>query len=59
MNVHYLPVYLQPYYRQLGYKAGACPKAEKYYAQTVTLPLYPKMSDDDVKTVITKVKEVL
>jgi len=59
VNVHYLPVYLQPYYRQLGYKAGACPKAEKYYAQTVTLPLYPKMSDDDVKTVITKVKEVL
>lgn len=59
VNVHYLPVYLQPYYRRLDYKAGACPNAEKYYARTVTLPLYPKMSDDDVKTVITAVKEVL
>lgn len=59
VNVHYLPVYLQPYYQKLGYRAGACPQAERYYEQAITLPLYPKMTDDDVKTVIAAVKEVL
>jgi len=59
VNVHYLPVYLQPYYRKLGYQAGTCPNAERYYEQAITLPLYPKMTDGDVKTVIAAVKEVL
>jgi UDP-4-amino-4,6-dideoxy-N-acetyl-beta-L-altrosamine transaminase len=52
VNVHYLPVYLQPYYQKLGYRVGSCPRAENYYAQAITLPLYPKMSDEDVATVI-------
>jgi perosamine synthetase len=59
VNVHYLPVYLQPYYQKLGYKAGLCPQAEKYYEQAVTLPLFPKMTDEDVRTVIKAVKEVI
>jgi perosamine synthetase len=56
VNVHYLPVYLHPYYRQLGYRPGLCPNAEEYYRGALTLPLYPKMSDDDVETVIAAVK---
>jgi UDP-4-amino-4,6-dideoxy-N-acetyl-beta-L-altrosamine transaminase len=51
-NVHYIPVYLHPYYEKLGYKKGSCPNAESYYSQAVTLPLYPKMSDKDVDYVI-------
>lgn len=48
VNVHYIPVYLQPYYQQLGYKAGLCPVAEQYYNTCITLPLFPKMTDADV-----------
>ncbi len=48
VNVHYIPVYLQPYYQQLGYEQGLCPIAEQYYDTCITLPLFPKMSDEDV-----------
>jgi len=57
VNVHYIPVYLQPYYQGLGYKKGSCPKAENYYSEAVTLPLYPKMTDEQVKRVISEVKK--
>lgn len=59
VNVHYIPVYLQPYYRKLGYQPGLCPKAEDYYRGAITLPLYPKMSDGDVDYVIACVKGAL
>lgn len=52
VNVHYMPVYYHPYYRRLGYSRGACPKAEKYYEETITLPLYPNMTDREVEKVI-------
>ncbi|MFA6169572.1 MAG: UDP-4-amino-4,6-dideoxy-N-acetyl-beta-L-altrosamine transaminase [Candidatus Margulisiibacteriota bacterium] len=57
VNVHYIPVYWQPYYQQLGYQKGLCPRAEAYYQSTITLPLYPKMSEAEVETVIAVVKE--
>ena len=59
VNVHYLPVYLQPYYRQLGYQPGLCPNAEAYYHGAITLPLFPKMSDEDVTYVIDTFKQVI
>ncbi len=52
VNVHYIPVHLQPYYRQLGFSVGQYPEAEKYYREAITLPLYPAMSDDDQDIVI-------
>lgn len=58
VHVHYIPVYLQPYYRSLGYLPGQCPNAEKYYESAITLPLFPKMTDDDVSSVIEGVKKV-
>lgn len=59
VNVHYIPVYYHPYYRQLGYKKGLCPCAEELYDKMITLPLFPKMNKEDVEYVISKVKEVL
>ena len=50
--VHYIPVYWHPYYQQLGYKKGLCPKAEELYNCMLTVPLFPAMSDDDVHDVI-------
>ena len=44
-NLHYIPVYLQPYYRQFGFQPGYCPAAEAYYSQAITLPLYPRLEE--------------
>ncbi|MCQ8126933.1 UDP-4-amino-4,6-dideoxy-N-acetyl-beta-L-altrosamine transaminase [Methylomonas rivi] len=45
VNLHYIPVHLQPYYRQRGFKPGDFPQAERYYAEALTLPLYPDLSE--------------
>lgn len=60
VNVHYIPVHLQPYYvDRLGFKRGDFPKAEVYYDCAVTIPLFPAMSDDDVQYVIEVVLETV
>jgi len=58
-NVHYIPVYNHPYYKRLGYKSNQCVRAEKYYAEAITLPLYPKMKDGDVGRVIRVTKTII
>jgi perosamine synthetase len=58
-QVHYIPVHLQPWYRKtFSYKAGKCPRAEAFYAKTLSLPLYPAMGDEDVGRVITAVRKL-
>jgi len=52
VQVHYIPVYWQPYYRKLGYKKGICPVAEDFYQREISIPLYSAMSNEDVKYVI-------
>lgn len=47
VNVHYIPVHTQPYYQRLGFRAGDFPEAERYYAETVTLPLFPDLSHEE------------
>lgn len=58
VNVHYIPVYRQPYYRSIGYGGTECPNAEAYYASRLSLPIFPRMSDDDVEDVVSAVREV-
>lgn len=50
--VHYIPVHLQPYYHDLGFRPGDFPNAERYYSRCITLPMYPAMSDEDVEAVV-------
>ncbi len=57
-QVHYVPVYYFPFYRHLGYEKGLCPNAEKIYEGIMSIPLYPKMTDDDVSDVIEAVRKV-
>ncbi|HAC68475.1 MAG TPA: UDP-4-amino-4,6-dideoxy-N-acetyl-beta-L-altrosamine transaminase [Pseudomonas sp.] len=45
VNLHYIPVHLQPYYRALGFAPGDFPEAERYYAQALSLPLYADLSE--------------
>lgn len=52
-QVHYIPVHLQPFYRErFGYKMGDFPVAEAYYEKALSLPMYPKMTDEDVRRVV-------
>ena len=58
VNVHYIPVYRQPYYRDtLGYPQNACPNAEAYYREAVSLPLYPDLTDAQAEFVIATVQQ--
>ena len=57
-QIHYVPVYWFPYYQHLGYKKGLCPNAEKVYQGIMSIPLYPRMTDQDIKDVIHAVKKV-
>lgn len=59
VNVHYIPVHLQPYYQALGFKTGDFPQAEQYYASALTLPLYPQLTEADQDRIIQVLKEAL
>ena len=58
VQVHYLPVYRHPYYQDLGYARGLCPRAEGFYARAVSLPIFPGLADGDVTRVIEAVAAV-
>ena len=59
VNVHYIPVHLQPYYRELGFCPGDFPAAEAYYSEALTLPLHAGMLDSEQDQVIAALREVL
>ena len=44
VNLHYIPVHLQPYYQAMGFKAGDYPEAERYYAEAISLPMFQTMT---------------
>jgi UDP-4-amino-4,6-dideoxy-N-acetyl-beta-L-altrosamine transaminase len=59
VQVHYIPVYLHPYYLGLGYAEGLCPAAEDFYLREISIPMYPRMSEDDVRFVISTLTETM
>lgn len=58
-QIHYVPVYWFPYYKNKGFEKGTCPIAENVYRGIMSIPLYPAMSDDDVNDVIEAVNKVV
>ena len=59
VNVHYIPIHLQPFYQQLGFKQGDFPLSEHFYQNALTLPLFPSLTDAEQKKVIDTLHEVL
>jgi dTDP-4-amino-4,6-dideoxygalactose transaminase len=59
VNLHYIPVYRQPYYRELGFGQGHCPNAEAYYAEAISLPIYPSMTGEQQQQVIAAVTDAV
>lgn len=59
LQVHYIPVHTQPYYQQFGYKWGDYPNAEDYYNHCISLPLYPDLTNRDLKEIVRRLKGLL
>lgn len=59
VNLHYIPVYLQPYYAALGFQPGYCPEAESYYAAAISLPMYSALTESDQQRVISSVRAAI
>lgn len=59
VQVHYMPVHLQPYYQQQGFVAGQYPKAEEFADGIISIPLFPQLSDQDQIRVVNAIKQLL
>ncbi len=59
VQLHYIPVHLQPYYRKQGFGPGDFPEAERYYGEAITLPLFPAMTDAEQDEVVTTLEKIL
>ena len=58
VQVHYIPVYLQPYYQNLGFNKGLCPVDEEFYKRELSIPMYPTLTDEDLEFVQEKLYKV-
>lgn len=59
VNLHYIPVHTQPYYRQMGFKPGDYPEAEKYYSEAISLPMFQNLTDEQQDQVVEALRKVL
>lgn len=59
VNLHYIPVHTQPYYQKLGFKADDFPKAERYYSEAISLPMYQGLTDEQQNEVIAVFNRVM
>ena len=59
VNLHYIPIYQQPYYQAMGFQQGYCPEAEQYYAEAISLPMYPTLSEAQQVQVVKSLNKVL
>lgn len=59
LNLHYIPVHLHPYYRNLGFRPGDFPNAEQYYRDAFTVPLYYDLTDEQQEKIVEALEEVM
>ncbi len=59
VNLHYIPVHTQPYYRKLGFREGDFPEAERYYAEAISLPMFPELTESDRNRVVRSLEKAL
>lgn len=59
VNLHYIPVHTQPYYEAMGFKQGDFPEAEQYYAEAISIPMYPTLTDEQQHEVVAALREAL
>lgn len=59
VNVHYIPVYRQPHYEKMGFRAGYCPEAEKFYSEVISIPMYPGLTSEQQDSVVQSLCQAL
>jgi UDP-4-amino-4,6-dideoxy-N-acetyl-beta-L-altrosamine transaminase len=59
VNLHYIPIHTQPYYRNLGFRDGQFPAAEDYYSRSISIPLYHGMTEAQQDEVVQILRDVL
>jgi UDP-4-amino-4,6-dideoxy-N-acetyl-beta-L-altrosamine transaminase len=59
VNIHYIPIYRQPYFESIGFKAGYCPESEQYHKEVLSIPIYPKLSMEQQTYIVETLKLVL
>jgi dTDP-4-amino-4,6-dideoxygalactose transaminase len=59
VNLHYIPVYRQPYYERMGFSVGHCPQAEQYYSEAISIPLYPGLTAAQQDQVVAVIREAI
>lgn len=58
-HLHYIPIYLQPFYKQMGFQDGYCKNAEEYYSTAITLPLFPDLKESEIEYICTTLNKLL
>ena len=58
VNLHYIPIYRQPYFQNLGFKKGYCNEAEDHFKEVVSIPIYYGLSESKQEYIIEKIKEI-
>lgn len=58
VNLHYIPVYRQPYFEKLGFKNGYCPEAESYHREVISIPIYPSLNTAQYDHVVSTLNEI-
>ena len=58
-NLHYIPVYRHPFYRRLGHKPVNFPASEKYYVEAISLPIFPKLRNNQIRRIVVLIKQAL
>lgn len=59
VNLHYIPVHIQPYYQQMGFKLGDYPRSEQYYAQAISLPMFQTLTDKQQQLVVDALRKAI
>lgn len=59
VNLHYIPVYRQPYYEKMGFKEGYCEEAEQYYQETISIPMYPGLTAELQNKIVEALRKAL
>ena len=59
VNLHYIPVYLHPYYQKIGFNKGYCPNAEVFYKSAISIPIFPRLSSKDQSYIVNEIKKII
>ena len=59
VNIHYIPIHTQPYYKNMGFSFGDFPEANSYYEEAISLPIFPELSKKDMEFIVSVVVKAL